>query len=130
MDSANGDPVAGNVTDHVEFFLVGDTFESVSTQRATANERVYDLVQYLWHQELGGGWFATSNLDGIYCRYVRDYGLQPIPWSAVARALSRLPIRKRRKEFNTRLPDGSVKRSTEIQYWIPPPPKKKKPPAE
>jgi hypothetical protein len=113
---------AEHITDRVAFHRVGDTFEPASSEpQLTPADRATDFLQFLQGRGLGGGWFWRSDLEGIYGRFVRDFGLTSMSWTAVMRGLSEVTD-KRRKERGCRcLPDGEWQWPTEMQYYVPRP---------
>src|SRR5262245_3433498 len=123
--SANGTPQGAADSDHVFFCRVGDSYEPVSVRRPTPLDRAVELVQHLQRRGLADGWFAVSDLEGIYHRFVRDAGLQPIPWLSVLCELGKI-TRKRKKEST----DADGERRTKTQYYIPAPAKKRRRPQQ
>jgi hypothetical protein len=67
----------------------------------TAAERAADFLQFLQSRGLSGGWFWRSDLEGIYCRFIRDCELSWMSWTVVMRGLSEFTD-KRRKERGSR----------------------------
>ena len=109
---------------------MGDTFEPASSEgELTPAERAADFLQFLQSRGISGGWFWRSDLEGIYCRFIRDCELSWMSWTVVMRGLSEVTDKRRKERGSRRLPNGELEWPTDMQYYVSRP-KKKKPQPE